>query len=196
MRCRSVGRNLDDSVDFAGDTELEWHRAWRRSLEYSSGALAVPPQKSIYPSRLVCAGFETDRITKPFVTTFVCDHRGDAWDDHCGRRDRISSDASAKGSVMGGAWTGSADTPRMRCACRIRSPTMPVKHGEPQNGGHSGANTGVVPGRVSPSAQASQVAELARIRAMTPLQRMELALALGRRRLAMMAMRAQGGHTP
>ena len=73
---------------------------------------------------------------------------------------------------------------------------MPVRHGKPQNSVRSGANTGVVPGRFSPSAQASKVAELARIRAMTPLQRMELALALGRRRLAMMAMRAQGGHTP
>jgi hypothetical protein len=73
---------------------------------------------------------------------------------------------------------------------------MPVRHGTPQKSGPAGAKADVVPGRSSPSAQASQAAELARIRAMTPLQRMELALALGRRRLALMAMRAQGGHTP
>jgi hypothetical protein len=73
---------------------------------------------------------------------------------------------------------------------------MPVRHGKPQDGGRVGTRPGVVPGRSSPSAQASQAAELARIRAMTPLQRMELAYALGRRRLALMAMRTQGGHTP
>jgi hypothetical protein len=73
---------------------------------------------------------------------------------------------------------------------------MPVRDGKPRKSGRADAKSDVVPGRFSPSAHASQAAELARIRAMTPRQRMELALALGRRRLALMAMRAQGGHTP
>lgn len=46
------------------------------------------------------------------------------------------------------------------------------------------------PSRPSPSADAALAEEIARIRAMTPLERMELALALGRRRQELLALRA------
>lgn len=50
-----------------------------------------------------------------------------------------------------------------------------------------------VPGsRSSRSAQASRAAEMERLRRMTPLERMALALALGRRRLELAALRKGG----
>jgi hypothetical protein len=45
--------------------------------------------------------------------------------------------------------------------------------------------------RFSASVEASRAAELARVRAMSALERMELALALGQRRRALLALRAE-----
>jgi hypothetical protein len=51
-------------------------------------------------------------------------------------------------------------------------------------------------GRTSPSAQAARKAELARIVAMSPLERMALALSLGHRRLELAQRRQQATALP
>jgi len=51
-------------------------------------------------------------------------------------------------------------------------------------------------GRRSASADSARRAEIARVRAMTPVERMELALALGQRRLELMRRRTQGHRQP
>lgn len=73
---------------------------------------------------------------------------------------------------------------------------MTTRHGEPQEDGRAGTMGACLPGRRSASAEASLAAESARVRAMTSRERMELALALGRRRLALAALRTPGELDP